>query len=51
MMMNWAMRKLRMTEYYYSVDRDRMRYPCLLDTTRAREILGYQPSRCIEFRE
>jgi UDP-glucose 4-epimerase len=48
---NWAMRRLKMTDYYYSVDRDRMRYTCLLDTTRAREILGYAPTRSIEFRE
>jgi UDP-glucose 4-epimerase len=42
---NWAMRRLGLTDYYYSVDRDRMRYTCLLDTTRARRILGYRPSR------
>ena len=48
---NRAMRRVGLTDYYYSVDRDRMRYTCLLDTTRAREILGYQPTRTIEFAE
>ena len=50
-LVNRAMRRVGLTDYYYSVDRDRMRYTCLLDTTRAREILGYQPTRTIEFAE
>jgi UDP-glucose 4-epimerase len=48
---NFAMRKLRLTDYYYSVDRERMKYPCLLDTTRARTVLGFEPSGAVEFRE
>lgn len=48
---NWVQRKLGMTDYYYSVDRDRMRYACLLDTSRAERVLGFKPQRYVEFRE
>lgn len=47
---NWVLRRLHVTDYDYSVDRDRMRYSGLLDTTRASKILGYQPSRTIALR-
>lgn len=48
---NWAMRKAGLTDYYYTVDRERMRYPCLLDTERAKNILGFEPTGTVEFRE
>jgi UDP-glucose 4-epimerase len=48
---NFVMRKAHLTDYYYTVDRERMRYSCLLDTTRAREILGFEPSGTVELRE
>jgi UDP-glucose 4-epimerase len=48
---NFALRKLGLTDYYYSVDRERMKFSCLLDTTRARTILGFTPSGSVEFRE
>jgi UDP-glucose 4-epimerase len=47
---NWAMRHLHMTDYHYPVDRDRMRYSCLLDPARARTILGYRPTHDIALR-
>jgi len=50
-MVNFIMRTLRLTDYYYSVDRERMKHTCLLDTTRARTVLGFTPSRYVEFRE
>jgi UDP-glucose 4-epimerase len=48
---NWVQRKMGLTDYYYSVDRDRMRYACLLDTGRAERVLGFRPQRYVEFRE
>jgi UDP-glucose 4-epimerase len=48
---NFVMRGVGLTDYYYSVDRERMKYSCLLDTTKAREILGFKPSGSVEFRE
>ena len=50
-LVNFVMRKAGLTDYYYSVDRERMKYSCLLDTTRARTILGFEPSGSVEFRE
>ena len=49
--MNWIMRKMGITDYYYSVDADRMKYTCLLDIQKARQVLGFQPERHIVFRE
>ena len=40
---NWLMRRLGISRYYYPVDRDRMRYSGLLDITKARRVLGYEP--------
>jgi len=48
---NFVMRKLGLTDYYYSVDRDRMKYACFLDTRRAQQLLGFKPTGHIEFRE
>lgn len=39
---NWLARKLG-ASYYYPVDRDRMRYSGLLDISKARRVLGYEP--------
>jgi UDP-glucose 4-epimerase len=50
-LVNFAMRKLGLTDYYYSVDRDRMKYTCLLDTRKAQQLLGFRPTGHIEFRE
>ena len=46
---NWVQRKLGFTRYYYSVDRDRQKYTALLDITKARRELGYEPQGRIEF--
>jgi UDP-glucose 4-epimerase len=46
---NKVQRALRMTDYYYSVDKDRMKYSCLLDTSKAREVLGFSPKNRIKF--
>jgi len=46
---NTVMRKLGMTQYYYSVDRDRLKYSVLLDTRRAREMLGFKPRSHVYF--
>lgn len=40
---NWLQRMLGLTKYYYSVDADRQKYMCLLDTRKAQKILGYEP--------
>lgn len=48
-LVNFWMRKLGLTDYYYSVDRERMKYSCLLDTTNARQLLGFEPSGFVEF--
>lgn len=45
---NWVMRNLGLTRYYYSVDAMRLKYPCLLDTTRAGEVLGFEPRHAID---
>ena len=46
---NWAQRKLGLTYYYYSVDRDRQKYTGLLDISKARKELGFNPQGRIEF--
>ena len=46
---NWMQRKLGLTEYYYSVDRERQKYTALLDISKARRELGYKPKGRIEF--
>ena len=45
---NWVQRKLGLTEYYYSVDADRQKYTCLLDTTKAEKVLGFRPGTRID---
>jgi len=46
---NWLQRKLGLTTYYYSVDKDRQKYSALLDISKARRELGFQPEGRIEF--
>ena len=46
---NFMQRKLGLTQYYYSVDKDRHKYTALLDISRAQRELGYKPQGRIEF--
>jgi UDP-glucose 4-epimerase len=46
---NWVQRKLGLTDYYYSVDKERHKYTALLDISRAERDLGYKPQGRIEF--
>ncbi|MDP8224577.1 MAG: NAD-dependent epimerase/dehydratase family protein [Candidatus Lernaella stagnicola] len=46
---NWMQRKLGLTRYYYSVDKDRQKYTALLDISKAQRELGYRPEGRIEF--
>jgi len=46
---NWMQRKLGLTNYYYSVDRERQKYTALLDISKAMKELGYRPKGRIEF--
>ena len=46
---NWIQRKLGLTHYYYSVDKDRQKYSALLDISKAQRELGYKPEGRIEF--
>lgn len=48
-MVNWAQRKLGLTRYYYSVDKERQKYTALLDIAKAARELGYQPKGRVEF--
>ena len=48
-MVNWIQRKLGLTQYYYSVDKERQKYTALLDITKAQKELGYKPAGRIEF--
>lgn len=48
-MINWVQRKLKLTSYYYSVDKDRQKYTCLLDISKAERELGYKPVGRVEF--
>jgi UDP-glucose 4-epimerase len=47
--LNWFQRKLGLTHYYYSVDRERQKYTALLDISKARRDLDYEPKGRIEF--
>jgi UDP-glucose 4-epimerase len=46
---NWLQRKLGLTQYYYSVDKQRHKYTALLDISKAVKELGYRPEGRIEF--
>jgi len=46
---NKIQRMLGMSNYYYSVDKDRQKYTCLLDIAKAKKELGYKPAGRIEF--
>jgi len=46
---NWAQRKLGLTRYYYSVDKERQKYTALLDISKAARELDYQPKGRVEF--
>ncbi|MCZ7581927.1 MAG: NAD-dependent epimerase/dehydratase family protein [Deltaproteobacteria bacterium] len=46
---NKVQRMLRLTNYYYSVDKERQKFTCLLDASKARKELGYVPQGRIEF--
>jgi UDP-glucose 4-epimerase len=46
---NWVQRKLGLTKYYYSVDKERQKYTALLDISKAHRELGYKPEGRIEF--
>ncbi len=47
--LNWLQRKMGLTNYYYSVDRDRQKYTALLDISKAEKELGFKPQGRIEF--
>ncbi len=47
---NTVMRKLGMTQYYYSVDKDRLKYSVLLDTRKAAKTLGFKPRSHVYFK-
>ena len=47
--LNRIQRRLGLTRYYYSVDRDRQKYTALLDMSKAKRELGYEPQHRIEF--
>ena len=47
--LNWLQRQLGLTDYYYSVDRDRQKYTGLLDISKAERELGFKPQGRIEF--
>ncbi|NLH50113.1 MAG: NAD-dependent epimerase/dehydratase family protein [Myxococcales bacterium] len=46
---NLVQRTFGLTEYYYSVDKERQKYSALLDIGKARRELGYEPKGRIEF--
>jgi UDP-glucose 4-epimerase len=46
---NTVMRKLGMTQYYYSVDADRLKYSVLLDTRKSKEQLSFTPRSHVYF--
>jgi UDP-glucose 4-epimerase len=46
---NTVMRKLGMTQYYYSVDKDRLKYSVLLDTRKATKMLDFKPRSHVYF--
>jgi len=46
---NTVMRRLGMTQYYYSVDKDRLKYSVLLDTRKASTLLGFKPRSHVYF--
>ena len=47
--LNWLQRQMGLTDYYYSVDRDRQKYTALLDIAKAQRDLGFEPQGRIEF--
>lgn len=47
--LNWLQRKMGLTNYYYSVDRERQKYTALLDISKAKRELGFKPQGRIEF--
>lgn len=46
---NWVLRRTGITKFDASVDIERLKFSCLLDTTKAREQLGYEPQHHIKF--
>jgi len=38
-----------MTQYYYSVDKDRLKYSVLLDTRKATKLLDFRPRSHVYF--
>ncbi len=48
-LVNWVQRKMGMTTYYYSVDRERQKYTALMDIGKAERELGYRPTGRVEF--
>lgn len=47
--LNWVQRKLGLSKYYYSVDKYRQKYTALLDISKAKRELGFEPQNRIEF--
>ena len=41
-------RRLRMTDFYYEADPNRLIYPILMDGRRAKDVLGYEPQTHVE---
>lgn len=48
-LVNRVQRALRLTQYNFEAFPEALKYQCLLDTTRAREVLGYAPQYHIKF--
>jgi UDP-glucose 4-epimerase len=46
---NSIQRKLGMTHFVYATDASRMKYPCLLDTSKAERVLGFKPRNHVRF--
>lgn len=45
--LNWILRKLRITDYYYPVDADSLKYSAVVDMTKAKKELGYEPKNWV----
>lgn len=44
---NWIQRKLRLTEYYYPVDADNLKFSAVVDISKAKKELGYEPKNWV----
>lgn len=44
---NWIQRKLGLTEYYYPVDADNLKFSAVVDMSKAKKELGYEPKNWV----